>query len=322
MITITGWKGEAATQTRIEPADFDPATLDGWQVVWIDLVGDEPEAHRDFLQQQLGLSKLAVDDALRHRHPPKYEDIGDGWRFLLMRGFDVGSTSIKFGTIQLALFWRDNVLVTRHAKPSTSVAGLEATLADEPTAPDSAWSLLYVVLRKLLDLYLPITLKIEARLEEIEELLLRRPSDSLLAELMEYSSQLKRLRRIGSYHDKSLSSLQAHAGALRGIDASRLVDLHEQAERLHSLSSLLYEITKDLIDGYLSISAHRLNNVMRVLTVVTVLFVPLTFIAGIYGMNFEYIPELQWRWGYFAVLGLMAALVIGLLALFRRRGWL
>lgn len=116
--------------------------------------------------------------------------------------------------------------------------------------------------------------------------------------------------------------MRAHASNQGGNDSAQLTDLLEQAERLHSLSSLLYETTGDLTDGYLSVSAHRLNNVMRVLTVVTVLFVPLTFIAGIYGMNFAYIPELAVRWGYFAVIGVMAAIAITLLVLFKRKHWI
>lgn len=322
MITISAWKhGEPAPHT-IDPDSFGAQACDDWQLVWIDLDGDEPELHRNFMQQHLGLQKLAVDDALRDRHPPKYEVLDDGWCFLLMRGFDAGSSSVKFGTIQLPLFWRGNLVVSRHAKPSASVAEVRQALADgEQHAPEDAWMLLYAILRRLLDRYLPILLKIEARLEEIEEQLLRRPSDRLLAELMEFSSQLKRLRRIGAYHDKCFDSLRAHGNAQLRANTIQLTDLHEQAERLHSLSSLLYEITSDLIDGYLSVSAHRLNKVMRVLTVVTVLFVPLTFIAGIYGMNFEYMPELHWRWGYFVVIGSMLSVAIGLLLLFRRKGW-
>lgn len=322
MIRISGWKHDDPSPQAIDPDRFAMASLGDWQLVWIDLDGDEPDVHREYLQECLGLQKLAVDDALRDRHPPKYEVLDDDWCFLLMRGFDAGSTSVKFGTIQLPMFWRGNLVISRHAKPSASIAEVRQALeAGEQATPGDAWMLLYAILRRLLDRYLPIILRIEARLEEIEEQLLRRPSDRLLGELMEFSSQLKRLRRIGAYHEKCFTSLRAHDAARHGIDSIQLTDLHEQAERLHSLSSLLYEITSDLIDGYLSVSAHRLNKVMRVLTVVTVLFVPLTFIAGIYGMNFEYMPELHWRWGYFVVIGAMVSVTLGLLLLFRRRGW-
>jgi magnesium transporter len=176
--------------------------------------------------------------------------------------------------------------------------------------------------RKIFDRYLPIMLQIESRLEAIEEQLLERPDDRLLTELMEYSSQLKRLRRISAYHEKSLASLRIHDKSRHGMSGARLIDLFEQAERLHSLATLHYEITSDLINGYLSLSSHRLNKVMRLLTVVTVLFVPLTFIAGVYGMNFTHMPELGTRWGYFVVLGVMMTLAVTLLLVFRRKGWI
>ncbi|MGB0135433.1 magnesium transporter CorA family protein [Dokdonella sp.] len=323
MIRITTWNSEGRLTGELDGAGFDHADLAASRLTWIDLVGEDTGEHRDFLLNRIGLDKLAVDDALRARHPPKYEVLEGGWSFLLMRGFDATSTSVKFGTIQLALFWRDNLVVTRHEKPSASVAEVEKALATgEQAEPEDAWRLLYSILRRLLDRYLPILLRIEARLEEIEELILKRPSDRLLAELMEFSSQLKRLRRIGAYHEKCFGNLRTHEPRAHGINSTQLTDLFEQAERLHSLSSLQYDTTADLTNGYLSVSAHRLNNVMRVLTVVTVLFVPLTFIAGIYGMNFEFMPELSWRWSYFVVLGAMSSVAIGLLVLFRRKKWI
>lgn len=323
MIKITTWSADGRSTAALDRARFDRAALAGHQLVWIDLVGNDANEHQDFLLNQLGLDKLAVDDALRARHPPKYEDLGGGWSFLLMRGFDASSTSVKFGTIQVAMFWCDNLVVTRHEKPSASIAEVEKSHASgEQATPADAWRLLYSILRRMLDRYLPILLRIEARLEEIEELILKRPSDRLLGELMEFSSQLKRLRRISAYHEKCFVSLRTHDPRAHGINPTQLTDLFEQAERLHSLSSLQYETTADLTNGYLSVSAHRLNNVMRVLTVVTVLFVPLTFIAGIYGMNFEFMPELSWRWSYFVVLGAMGTVATGLLVLFRRKGWI
>lgn len=323
MINIRLWNAAGDQPVTIDADEFGCDVIAGKSLVWIDLVGDDPAPQRDVMQRVLGLSQLAVDDAMRERHPPKYEALDDGWRFLLMRGFDARSVNVKFGTIQLALFWRDTVLVTRHQQPSASVAELEAAVAaGDIDSGDAAWGLTYWLLRRLLDRYLPMTLRIEARLEEIEEVLLSKPSDRLLAELMEFSSQLKRLRRIGGYHEKCFQSLRGHPRGIAGIDDAELTDLFEHAERLHSLSSLLYDTTADLTNGYLSVSSHRLNNVMRVLTVVTVLFVPLTFIAGVYGMNFQYMPELAWHWGYFSVLGVMAALVVALLLLFRHKDWL
>jgi magnesium transporter len=98
-------------------------------------------------------------------------------------------------------------------------------------------------------------------------------------------------------------------------------DIQEHMERLAGLSGLLNEVTKNLIDGYISVTGHRLNNIMKTLTIVALIFMPVTFVAGIYGMNFENMPELAYKNGYFIVLGLMAVLAIGLIVLFKRIKW-
>ena len=323
MIRINAWNPADTAPQTLDAATFRESDAADWALLWIDLEGGQPDEDRAFLQDRLGLPRLAVDDALRPRHPPKYEDLDNGWCFQLMRGFDAHSPQEAVGTIQLALFWRGNVVVSRHDAPCASVAEVrEALEQSQMRAPGSTSRLLYAIERRVFDRYLPTMLQIEARLEEIEDLLLERPDDKLLGELMEFSSQLKRLRRICGYHEKSLASLRNHDQQRHGLDAAQLTDLFEQAERLSSLASLHYEITSDLINGYISLSSHRLNNVMRVLTVVTVLFVPLTFIAGIYGMNFQHMPELASRYGYYIVLGVMAVLTVTLLAVFRRKGWI
>jgi magnesium transporter len=323
MIRITAWSHADEVPHNIAAQNLDVAAAGAWRLIWIDLEGADVDGHRQFLQEQLHLPQLAVDDALRQRHPPKYEALDNGWNFQLMRGFDADTPEAAVGTVQLSMFWHANMVVSRHDRPSASVVEIRKALeSGTAVVPEDAARLLYTIQRRIFDRYLPILLQIEARLDAIEDLLLQRPDDRLLAELMEYSSQLKRLRRTSAYHEKSLTSLRSHDQARHNMTAPQLTDLSEQAERLHSLATLNYEITTDLINGYLSVSSHRLNNVMRVLTVVTVLFVPLTFIAGIYGMNFQNMPELASRWGYFVVLGSMAIVAVTLLLLFRRKGWI
>ena len=104
--------------------------------------------------------------------------------------------------------------------------------------------------------------------------------------------------------------------------AHEIHDIYEQQERAKSLTELYYELASDLADGYISVSSHHLNQIMKVLTVVMPIFVPLSFLAGIYGMNFEHMPELTWKYAYFVVISFMAILTTGLLILFRRIAWL
>jgi magnesium transporter len=100
------------------------------------------------------------------------------------------------------------------------------------------------------------------------------------------------------------------------------VDVFEHTERLASLTTLYKELTDDMMNGYISVTSHRLNQIMKVLTIVTVIFLPLSLMVGIYGMNFDYMPELKTHNGYFILLGVMGTLVATLLLLFRKIRWL
>jgi magnesium transporter len=183
--------------------------------------------------------------------------------------------------------------------------------------------LCYKIVRTVIDRYAPIILALESRLDEMEEQMLANPSDQLLSELVTYNSQLKKLRRIFGYQQSILSQLPGSDSALLGANGRHeFQDAFEQMERLASLSSMLQELTRDLIDGYISISSHRLNNIMKLLTIASVIFLPLTFVAGIYGMNFENMPELRSTYGYFVVIGTFVLIAGSLLLAFKKMRWL
>jgi magnesium transporter len=292
-------------------------------LLWLDL-GDEPaEAAGRLFREEFGLHPLAVSDALRERHPPKLEDFED-YTFLLLRGLSAGSRDTDFSTIQLALFVGRRFLVTRHSADSPSTDQLWREVQENPgrfAAGPAALSLR--LCRIMVDRYLGILLALEPRLEELEDEILSSPRDELLGELAGYKSSLKKLRRILAYHQQVFSSLRNSASPLFGAEIRHeLNDVYEHQERAVSLSELYHELAVDLVESYLSLASHHLNQIMKVLTIVTAIFVPLSFLAGLYGMNFENIPELHARSGYFILLGVMAGIVLALLALFRKMRWL
>ena len=172
------------------------------------------------------------------------------------------------------------------------------------------------------------TLKGELPMEvtDLEDALQINGNDKMMAELVTFRSRLVKLRRIFNYHksiSQGLSSDQASRSPYVTKDnAHEIIDLQDIFERLFSLSQMHYDICGDLLDGYLSISSHQLNVTMRVLTVITAVFVPLSFLAGLYGMNFDSIPELHWEYGYFILLGVMFTLAVGLIYIFKRKNWM
>lgn len=302
--------------------------LDVWRenqdaTVWIDLFEVPTEAENALLQQQFQLHPLAIQDAQRERHPPKFESFVDH-TFVLLKGLDAETQDINFGTIQIAIFIGPRFVVTRHTGPSPSIEQLWAKAVHDPAllaaGPDSlAIRLSGLVVNR----YLPILLALETRLDDLEEEMTARPSDELLAELVGHKSRLKKLRRIITYHVQMFETMRSSIPpGIRHELRHELNDIYEHLERAMSLAGLYYELASDLMDGYITMASHRLNQIVRVLTVVTATFVPLTFIAGLYGMNFEYMPELRMRYAYFGVLAVMAVMAAVLLFLFHRKGWL
>jgi len=290
--------------------------------IWV-VIEDEPaEAETQLLLRRFGIHQLAIMDALRTRHPPKIEPFKDN-TFILLKGLDAKSTSLDFGTIQLSLFLGERFLVTRSSAHSVSTATVRDAMISGEIPPDTAPPALALRLcRTVADRFFPLLMSVEKRLEEMEAEMLERPSDELLAELVRQKGDLKQMLRVLQYHAQVFSSARAQTPAqLHGYD-HELTDVQEQLDRHLSLARLYYDMTDDLMSGYLSLSAHRLNQIMQTLTIVTVVFVPITFMAGIYGMNFAYMPELGYRPAYFMLLGTMLVVVAGILALFYQRGWL
>lgn len=296
---------------------------DGNKLLWLDL-SDEPEdVAKQLLCDQLDLHPLAVQDALRDRHPPKIEAF-ENYTFLLFKGLSRVSETLDFTTLQLALFVGKRLLVTRRSAESRSVNRLWEEIRQNATRMAVGTDRLSLQLtRMVVEHYLQFILGLEPRLEELEEEILERPRDEILGELSGYKTELKKLRRIFVYHQQVLTTLRTHTVAAFGEKVEHeLNDVYEQQERAASLTDLYYELASDMIDSYISIASHHLNQIMKVLTIITAIFVPLSFLAGIYGMNFEYMPELHTPSGYFILLAIMLAIATILLLIFRKKHWL
>lgn len=309
---------ESGAEELLARWQHDPDAL-----IWADFADNEPQTERLVLDACFGLHPLAVSDALRARHPPKIEAFADSF-FILLKGLGTTSDEFEFKTIQLAMFVGQRFLVTRHSGHSPSIDKLREEAERDITllagGPDG---LALRLCRIMADRYTGKLLTLEPRLDDLERDIVEHPDDSMLAELIGYKTDLRKFRRVLVYHVQIFSELLKNpppqVGAAR---VHEIRDVYEQQERASSLASLYYEVSSDLIEGHISLASHRLNNIIKVLTIVTTVFVPLSFLAGIYGMNFEYMPELKSPSGYFVLLGIMATLATILVLTFRRKRWL
>lgn len=306
----------------------DGCLLDRWMdeadsLIWVHLDGEVTDEQERMLRERFDLHPLALQDAKQNRHPPKLE-LFETSTFVLLKALSRESDDIHFSTIQLAIFVGERFIVTRTSGPSRAILRLKEEIAGDPALFSKGSGIIATrLIRLIIDRYLSLLLGLEPRLEELEEGLVKDADDEILAELTGYKTELKKFRRIFLYHEQILSRMkQKPCAGFPAEQKHELNDVYEQQERANSLTLLYYELACDLNDGYLAMFSHRLNRIMQVLTIVTVVFVPLSFLAGIYGMNFEHMPELQSRWGYFILLSIMAAVAGTLLWIFRKRRWL
>jgi len=302
--------------------------LPRWQqepdsILWADFVAEPPADEKQILEESFRIHALAIQDAQRERHPPKLEAFSDH-SFVLLKELAPHSDQFDFATTQLALFVGERFLITRRAGASPSVDKLFQQAADNAALfGDGQGALAMRLCRTLVDHYLQILLGLEPRLEELERELMEHPSDAILAELLGYKTELKKFRRVFMYHEQIFRELKSRPfPALQADIAHQVTDVYEHQERAGSLAGLYYELASDMADGYISVASHHLNQIMKILTVVMAIFVPLSFLAGIYGMNFENMPELHSRSGYFILLTVMGAIALLLLVLFRKKRWL
>lgn len=291
--------------------------------VWLNIFGAPDETERQLLTERFGVPKLAINDAHRDRHPPKLE-VFDALIMVMLRDLITAYEDSEPEVAQLSMFISPRFLVSRHHHRVPSIDAVREQVSAEPGLLASGpGHVAYLISRRLVDTYTPEVLELEALLGDMEDQVFERPNDDVVEMLSRYNRALKRLRRHLVYQCNVMAQLSRPSNTLPvPFNKHEFNDLFENLERLASLCQLNQELTVDLLNTHLSLLSHRLNQVMRVLTIATVIFLPLGLLAGIYGMNFEVMPELGWPFGYFAVLGTMATIVVTLITVFKKRGWL
>lgn len=291
--------------------------------LWVD-IDSHDKVEEKALLQQFGCHALAITDAQRDRHPPKIE-LFDDYIFMLYRGIYHAEDDLQFEHLQISMFVGTNILITSHAKKSISIDKL-FNPSGEKYLSKSPMTLALRVFHYSCGIYLQKLFEFEEKLEQLEDDFQLGGDDKMMQEITQYRSRLTKLKRTFSYHSNIGSELKIlvedETPIINAIELHTVTDVHERIERLLSLSQMHYDICGDLINGYLSVTSHQLNATMRVLTVITAIFIPLGFLAGLYGMNFEHIPELKVTYGYYYLLGFMGFLVTALIIVFKKKKWL
>jgi magnesium transporter len=320
-------------RTKLTSADNDssdggPEQIAAWRqqgdsFLWIDIEGELSNDMREELIS-LGCHSLAIKDIQQARRPPKTRIFQDQ-TFVLFRGIISMDEFLTLDPQQIGLFCGDRLLVTVHQGESLSINRVW-TEGGEHGEYDVPGLLVRQIMYYACGRYLDRILEFEAHLGDLEDQLLTGQAEKVMTELMSYRTELRKLRRIFTYHMRLMEEITSHRPAHLATDTPERMllwqTLMERCERLLSLTSMFYELCGDLVEGYISISSHQLNNTMKILTIITAIFVPLSFLAGVYGMNFENMPELHLEYGYFFALAIMGSTALTLFYIFKRKKWL
>lgn len=304
-----------------------PAALkDPRSRLWIDMQNATADEQVNVLDKIFHFHPLAVEDAINDVHVPKIDDYGN-YLYLVFHTFRLGDERMDIDTIEVDIFLGPNYLITSHVGPSASIDRLwnvdyhrERGLARSPVL------LLYELLDKQLDGYIALLEQFEARIEELGDLIfLQRQinENEILNDILTAKSSALRLRRILLPQREVLAHLAHDEVSVVPAEARiYFQDLYDHILRLADLAESMRDLVNGVMTTHLTLASNRLNEVMKVLTIISTIFIPLSFIAGVYGMNFDFMPELHWRWGYLFTWIVFIAVAAGMLAFFRSRRWL
>ncbi|MBI2165547.1 MAG: magnesium/cobalt transporter CorA [Chloroflexi bacterium] len=292
-------------------------------LLWVDVSGTTAEDGH-FLARVFHFHPLAIEDCVGPRiHSPKLDDFAD-YLFIVVHGVNYEARSEVVETAELCIFLGPNFVVSTHRAPLLSIdqVGRLVELDGRPMRRGTAF-LGHALMDGLVDSVLPTIDRMSEVGEQIEEEVVFSPRQPTLEAILRLKRSSLHIHRVMAPQREIVNRLSRGDFPLVKGEAQMFYrDVYDHIIRIEDLNQSLRDMAESALATYLSSVANRQNETMKLLSMVAAIFLPLTLLAGIYGMNFENMPELKWTWGYFAVLGFMGAVILGLTTWFWARRWI
>ncbi|MEP6788828.1 MAG: magnesium/cobalt transporter CorA [Acidobacteriota bacterium] len=322
-------KGAEKVEEGFSRDDLPALLADETNLVWVDLRGDsdeEVEIAKDVLGNVFKFHYLTIEDCLETRNQPKIEGFPD-YIYFIVHGVKADeTTSTNFVTKELDGYLGKNYVITFHVEKFQSIKNVKAQLRTSTFACTRGPAyLMHQILDRLVDLYMPVVDDFDNTISGLEERVfgMKRNSNSILAEIMDLRRSVARLKRISSRQLEVMYRM-SH-GEFPQIPPAVLPffrDVHDHLLRISDLAESYRDLVGGLFEIHFAVVSNKTNEIMKTLAVLSAIILPLSLIAGIYGMNFENMPELKSQNGYWMTLGAMALITVVLLWYFWRRGWI
>lgn len=307
---------------RKEIDDLDELVLEQYEgVKWIEINSLEDTDFINSVGKQFNLHPLVIEDILSTDHMPKLEDY-DKYLFLIIEGMNLINGELEVEQFSFILF-KDLVISFQQSDSKIFELILSRLSEGSNIRKNGADDLLYALTDVIVDNYFLVVERIGEKIDEVEDIVLLNPKREVLQEIYKLKRDLIYIRKTLWPMRNAISSISKNDFDL--VDEKTLYyfrDVYDHIIQMIDIIETYRDICSGMLDTYLSSISNKTNDIMKVLTIFSTIFIPLTFIAGVYGMNFKFLPELHWKYGY-ASFWVVSAIITGfMLRYFRKKNWL
>lgn len=321
-------KGADEVEVNYEAKDLPKLLNEPDKVIWVDFhvptEADKIEADW-ILEHIFKFHYLTIEDARETRNQPKIEAF-PGYLFFIVHGVKNETNSSNFVTKELDGYLGKNFVVTYHIEAFRSIDKVKQNISESTySCSRGAAYLLHQILDEMVDLYMPVVDDFDNKINVLEDRIFRmkRGNNKVLEEIMDLKRSVARLKRISS---KQLEVLYKMAHGQFPLIDERIQpfyrDVHDHLQRISDLSENYRDLVSGLLDIHFSVITNKTNEVMKVMAIFSAIMLPLSLIAGIYGMNMRLYGDTENPWYFWEIVGLMFLIAIGLLYYFWRKGWI
>ncbi len=327
MIRAIFYSRDGAVREVDDQSEYLKLMQDEKGVLWVDFVGESASTIEPVLTGLFKFHPLAVDDAVQETHVPKVDD-WMGYLYVVLHALKVGDGNC-IDTLEIDIFLGKNYMVTLHDYPINSVEKvMDLCTKDIRIVKRGADYLFYSLTDDIVSRYLPVVDKLDDEIDNIEDRIIENPKSELLGEIMDKKRALITLRRMVTHLREVLNKLaRDDYQVIDPKDRIYFRDIYDHLVRLYDITDSLRDLISGSLDTYLSVINNKMNDIMKTLTIITTLFMPLSFLTGFFGMNFfQPVEDSLGPWtslvAFLVFLALMAASPLYMLFVMKKRKWM
>ena len=320
-VNLTEFNSEEITQKKIESLEGLDVSDNSFNS-WVEICGLHDTKIIESFGMVLNINPLMLEDILNTEHRPKF-DFQDGQIFLTLKSISLSENN-EIQSEQISFVLGKGFIISFQESNHSWFEAVKSRLINSSgkIRQRGLDFVLYSLIDVIIDQYYAVIESIADQLEDLEEMIFDNPSQELIEKNRLIKKEIIRIRKALIPTLEAINKLIRDEPELIKKEFMRFYDdIHDHITQILDYVDTYRELSSELKENYTSNITLRMNQIMKLLTMITTIFIPLTFIAGVYGMNFKYMPELYWRYGYFSVLALMLMITTGMLIYFWRKKW-